>query len=233
MIYSLLILSVLIGAVLVTVFKPQQTSVRLLLSFSGAYLLAITILHLLPEVFGSAHTNHSNNSLSSNTIGAFILLGVLIQSILESFSKGAEHGHIHNHSHSAEFPWLLFVSLSIHALSEGIPIGYQEDTELLWAIVVHKIPISIVLATFLLNSKLPKVYSYAFLLLFSLMSPIGLLASEKFEFFIHYHKEITSVTIGIFLHISTIILFESSKDHKFNYSKFIAILLGMGVAFLG
>lgn len=233
MIYGLLILSVLIGAVLVTIFKPQQTAVRLLLSFSGAYLLAITILHLLPEVFGSIHTDHSHSSLNSNTIGAFILLGVLIQSVLESFSKGAEHGHFHNHSYSAEFPWLLFVSLSLHAFSEGIPIGYQEDSELLWAIVVHKIPISIVLATFLLNSKLPKTYSYSFLLLFSLMSPLGLLVSEKFDFFIHYHKEITSVTIGIFLHISTIILFESSKDHKFNYSKFIVILLGMGVAFLG
>lgn len=233
MIYSLLIISVLIGAVLVSVFKPQQNAVRLLLSFSGAYLLAITILHLLPEVFGSAHEGHIHSSVSPKTIGAFILLGVLIQSVLESFSKGAEHGHIHLHSHSTEFPWLLFVSLSLHALSEGIPIGYQEDSELLWAIIVHKIPISIVLATFLLNSKLPKIYAYAFILLFALMSPLGLFASEKFEFFIHYHKEITSITIGIFLHISTIILFESSKDHKFNFSKFIAILLGMGIAFLG
>ena len=154
MIYVLLIISVLVGAILVTVFKPQQNSVRLLLSFSGAYLLAITILHLLPEVFGPAHAGHVHDPVSSTTVGAFILLGVLIQSLLESFSKGAEHGHIHLHSHSAEFPWLLFVSLSLHALSEGIPISYQDDSELLWAIIVHKIPISTVLATFLLNSKL-------------------------------------------------------------------------------
>jgi len=233
MIYVLLIISVLVGAILVTVFKPQQNSVRLLLSFSGAYLLAITILHLLPEVFGPAHAGHVHDPVSSTTVGAFILLGVLIQSLLESFSKGAEHGHIHLHSHSAEFPWLLFVSLSLHALSEGIPISYQDDSELLWAIIVHKIPISTVLATFLLNSKLPKTYAYSFILLFALMSPLGFFASKRFDFFIHYHKEITSITIGIFLHISTIILFESSKDHRFNYSKFIAILLGMGVAFLG
>jgi zinc and cadmium transporter len=48
-----------------------------------------------------------------------------------------------------------------------------------------------------------------------------------------YHTEITALTIGIFLHISTVILFESSKDHKFNIRKFIAILLGMSIAFLG
>lgn len=233
MIYILLITSVLIGAVLVTIFKPKQNAVRLLLSFSGAYLLAITILHLLPEVFGPAHVGHAHDVVDPKTVGTFILAGILIQSILESFSKGAEHGHIHHHSNSSEFPWLLFISLSLHSFSEGIPISYQEDSELLWAIIVHKIPISIVLATFLLNSNIKKSYSYLFIFLFALMSPLGLFASEKFDFFIHYHKEITSITIGIFLHISTIILFESSKDHKFNYSKFIAILLGMGIAFIG
>lgn len=233
MIYFLLIISVLFGALVVGLFKPKQNSVRLLLSFSGAYLLAITVLHLLPEVFGpGGHEGHTHLISDSSNVGVFILLGILIQSVLESFSKGAEHGHIHLHSHSTEFPWMLFISLSLHSLSEGIPIGYQEDSDLLWAIVVHKIPISIVLATFLLNSKFSKLYSYSFILLFAIMSPLGVLASEKFDFFIMYYKEITGITIGIFLHISTIILFESSKDHKFNYSKFIAILIGMGVAIL-
>ncbi len=228
MIYILLIASVLIGGLVVTVFKPKQQAVRLLLSFSGAYLLAITILHLLPEIYGqplsSAHDNH--------TIGVSILVGILIQSLLESFSKGAEHGHIHLHSHSSRFPWLLFISLSLHALSEGIPIGYENGTELLWAIIIHKIPISIVLATFLFHSKLKKQYAYLFVILFALMSPLGVFFSEKISIFMKYHKEITGITIGIFLHISTIILFESSKDHKFNYSKFFAILLGMGMALI-
>ncbi len=235
MIHILLIASVLLGAALVTIFKPKQQSVRLLLSFSGAYLLAITILHLLPEVYSESGAHaHAHDHADSNLkgVGIFILIGILIQSVLESFSKGAEHGHIHLHSHSNSFPWMLFVSLSIHAFSEGIPVGYANSPELLWAIIIHKIPISIVLATFLLNSKLPKSYGYIFILLFAFMSPLGVLLSEKFTFFIKYHTEITGVTIGIFLHISTIILFESSKDHKFNYSKFIAILLGMLVALL-
>ncbi len=232
MTYSFLIISVLVGALMVMIFKPKENAIRLLLSFSGSYLLAITILHLLPEVFGPAHQGHMHEIVSPKKVGSFILLGILLQSILESFSKGAEHGHIHQNSNSNQFPWLLFVSISLHALSEGIPISYQEDSDLLWAIIVHKIPISFILATFLFNSNLPKTYSYLFLVLFALMSPLGLLASEKFEFFIHYHKEITSITIGVFLHISTIILFESAKDHKFNYRKFLVILLGMGVAFL-
>ena len=49
--YLLLILSVLIGVSLVFVVKPNNKIVRLLLAFSGAYLLSVTVLHLLPEVY--------------------------------------------------------------------------------------------------------------------------------------------------------------------------------------
>ena len=214
-----LILSVLIGALTVLLFKPTNKITRLLLSFSGAYLLSITILHLLPEVYDHSH-------IGATKIGIFILAGILIQSILESFSKGAEHGHIHIHSDETKFPILLFISLCIHAFSEGIPI-HADDDNLLWAIVVHKIPIAIVLTTFLLHSKFSKTIIILFLGVFGLMSPLGVLVAEKISFFTDYHTEITALIIGVFLHISTIILFESSENHKFNLQKFIAIILGI------
>ena len=217
--YILLIASVLIGSLLVLFLKPSNKIVRLLLAFSGAYLLSVTVLHLIPEVY----TNTSNPT----KIGIFVLLGILIQSILESFSKGAEHGHIHLHSDSNKFPWLLFISLCIHAFSEGIPVHDDHNHNLLWAIVVHKIPIAIVLTTFLLHSKYSKQTVVLFLSLFALMSPLGVLVADKIDFFTNYKLEITGFIIGVFLHISTIILFESSENHKFNFQKFTAILLGI------
>ena len=216
--YILLILSVLVGALVVLLFKPSNKITRLLLSFSGAYLLSVTILHLLPEVF--IETNNSTR------IGIFILAGIVIQSVLESFSKGAEHGHIHVHSHETKFPLLLFISLCIHAFSEGIPI-HADDTNLLWAIVVHKIPIAIVLTTFFINSKFTKRTIVIFLGVFALMSPFGVLVADEIAFISNYHSEITALIIGVFLHISTIILFESNENHKFNIQKFMAILLGI------
>ena len=87
MIFLYLIFSVLAGALVMMVFKPKQEAVRLLLAFSGAYLLAVTILHLLPEVY----ENTSAKNQSINLVGLFVLAGILIQSILESFSKGACH----------------------------------------------------------------------------------------------------------------------------------------------
>lgn len=216
--YILLIASVLIGSLLVYTIKPQKIFVRLLLAFSGAYLLSVTILHLLPEVY--------QETTAYKTIGIFILMGIIIQSVLESFSKGAEHGHIHIHSDGKEFPTLLFVSLCIHAFSEGLPI-HNSDDNLLWAIIVHKIPIAIVLTTFLIHTKYSKKIIFVFLSLFALMSPLGVLLGDKLLFFSTYSSEITALIIGVFLHISTIILFESTENHKFNLQKFIAILFGV------
>ena len=216
--YILLIFSVLLGVILVFLIKPSNKIVRLLLAFSGAYLLSVTILHLLPEVY----TINSNDTL----VGVFIIIGIILQSVLESFSKGAEHGHIHIHSDGKQFPTLLFVSLCLHAFSEGLPIHHADDN-LLWAIVVHKIPIAIVLSTFLLNTKYSKKIVFVFLFFFGLMSPLGVLLGDKIPFFTNYATEITALIIGVFLHISTIILFESTENHKFNLQKFIAILLGV------
>jgi len=121
--------------------------------------------------------------------------------------------------------------LSIHAFSEGIPLGEPDNGTLLWAIVIHKIPISIVLATFLLKSKLSKFKAFLFISIFALMSPLGCLVCENVGFFKTYQIPITAVIVGIFLHISTIILFESSENHSFNFKKFIAIGLGILLAY--
>ena len=216
--YIFLIAAVFIGALLVFVIKPSTKFVRLLLAFSGAYLLSVTILHLVPEVY--------YETTDPKKIGIIILVGIIIQSVLESFSKGAEHGHIHIHSDGKEFPTLLFVSLCLHAFSEGLPIHNTGDN-LLWAIVVHKIPIAVVLTTFLIQTKYSKKIIFIFLFSFALMSPFGVLLGDKIPFFTTYAMEITALIIGVFLHISTIILFEGSENHKFNLSKFIAILLGV------
>ncbi len=222
MTYIALIASVLVGIIIVFGLKPKFKTVQLLLAFSGAYLLSVTILHLFPEVYVAKRTN----------IGLFILLGLLLQLILDFFSKGAEHGHIHIEENIV-FPWALFISLNIHAFLEGIPLAHNQHHEyLLWAIVIHNVPISIILGTFFVSSKISKKNAVLFLLLFSLMTPFGSLAGEYVQILAAYKTEITAIIIGIFLHISTIILFETSKDHKFNLLKFVAILVGMIVAYL-
>ena len=109
-----LILSVLVGVLLVVVLKPKEKFVALLLTFSGAYLLSITVLNLFPDIFAKG----------DDSIGIYIILGLLIQLVLDFFSKGADHGHIHV-ADTKIVPWALFISLTIHAFMEGLPLSSQ------------------------------------------------------------------------------------------------------------
>ncbi len=217
-----LILAVIIGFLVVITIKPKTKTVQLFLSFSGAYLLSITVLHLIPEVF----------ERQVHGIGVYILLGILLQTILEYFSKGAEHGHVHVHGDLKKIPWLLVISLCIHAFVEGIPLHGTENNTLLWGIVIHKIPVTLVLAAFLLHTNLSKVTIYSILVGFALMSPLGAHIPDYFTFFQKYYIEITAIIIGVFLHIATAILFESSQNHQFNIKKFVAVLIGFGISYL-
>ncbi len=222
MIYILLVLSVLLSFFFIWFVKPKKKEILpLLLSFSGAFLLALTIFELLPGVYQYSNTK---------TVGTFIILGILLQIFLEFFSKGAEHGHIHLDSNNNSFPWLLFASLSIHAFFEGLPI--EKHHPILFGILIHKIPIALILSIFLLSSKLGKTKAFIFILLFSLMTPLGNWAAGHFEFVETYYVPITALVIGVFLHISTVILFESSEGHSFNLRKLFVIVLGVTLAYV-
>ena len=218
--YIFLFLSVAIGYLIALLFKIKEVKqISIFLAFSGAFLLSITIFELLPEVY----------QIPSKTIGVYIVIGILLQIFLEFFSQGAEHGHVHNHTNKNVFPWLLFFSLSIHALFEGFPIS--EDNNLMIGIVIHKIPIALILSLFFIKANYSKVTTILFLFLFALMTPFGNWISNNFELLQLYKTQITAITIGIFLHVSSTILFESSKDHKFNFSKMVAIIVAITIAY--
>ena len=214
-----LLLAVIIGVLLVFIVKPGKNIVALLLTFSGAYLLSITILKLFPEIY-----EHGGNR-----IGIYVILGLILQLILDFFSKGAEHGHMHALD-TDNFPWALFISLNIHAFMEGLPLSDHEHHDLLWAIVIHKVPITMVLASFFIHYKRKRIFALLFLGIFALMTPLGTFVGNKTVFLIQYSTEINAIVAGVFLHIATIILFESSKEHHFNFYKFSAVLVGIGLA---
>lgn len=221
MIYILPILGVLLSFLLVVLTKPKKKEhFKLLLAFSGAFLLSITVFELLPEVYESSN---------AKAVGVYIMLGILFQIFLEFFSKGAEHGHIHLSSDSSNFPWLVFVSLSIHSILEGLPVLTNET--IIYGILIHKIPIAIILSIFLIGSKLKPFYVGLFIVFFALMTPLGTFLADNLEFINNYSAQLNALVIGVFLHISTVILFESSEGHKFNLRKLIVIILGIIIAY--
>lgn len=216
------ILAVILGVVIATVTKNKKSwNTKLLLSFSGAFLLALTLFELLPEVY---------EHLDTKLTGLFIMCGIMLQIVLELFSKGAEHGHVHIHKNETAFPWLLFISLCIHSFLEGFPI--HEHNDMVYGVLVHKVPIATLVSMFLFQSNFSKLQVTAFLVVFAAMTPLGTLISNTSGIPDNYVHIINAIVIGIFFHISTTILFESGEGHKFNLSKFIAIILGVGIAYL-
>jgi zinc transporter ZupT len=218
--YLLPLLSVIIGYSIALVLKPKnKTNLKLLLAFSGSFLLSLTVMHLLPEIYESANPN----------IGLFIMLGILFQIILEFFSKGAEHGHVHGHPTMTQIPWLLFISLCIHAFLEGFPVSHHHDLAI--GIAIHHLPIAIILTTFFINAGLNKKAIFIFMITFAVMTPLGTILSDYLPVLNVYYTEITAVVIGILFHISSTIIFESSEGHKFNIAKVSMIVIGIALAY--
>ena len=239
MTYLLLFLSVAVGVAVVLLFKPQdKRKIKVLISFAGAYIFTITVLHLLPEAYSATAVDpavsvHGDPGFS---IGLLVLAGFFVQLLLEFFSHGIEHGHAH-HDHSGTIPLGMMFGLCIHAFIEGMPLGGHLNQEhsrqmLLAGIIIHNIPVSVVLLTMLLHNGVAQSKALLLMLIFALMSPLGAGLSDVAGNLSKYSHELMAVVIGIFLHISTTILFESSDEHRFNRLKMVAIALGAGIAIL-
>lgn len=221
LLFILPIVAVFLGLGVAYIFKPQVANgVKLLLAFSGAFLLSVTVLEFLPEIYDAEFEK----------IGIFIMLGILLQILLEFLSRGAEHGHLHLDENSTQMPWALFVSLCIHSAFEGFPLSGNQD--LLYGVVIHKIPVAVIISTFLLISNISRIKVFTFLLIFALMTPLGSLLGQQDIFSTTVKTGINALVVGILLHVSTTILFESSKNHQFNAQKFIIIILGIFIAYL-
>ncbi len=233
------------GAIVLGVKNKIDKGLKYILAFSGAFLLATSVMHIIPEVYAS----------SVNKIGIFVLLGFLVQLFLEFFSQGIEHGHIHVHGNvKKSFPIVIMISLCIHSLLEGFPLVREmhhelhhelhshdlhndhNDHSLLFGILMHKFPISIALMSMFLKAKLPILRSFLWLLVFALMAPLGTfigeIYSEQLVDYVDFFDCILAVVLGMFLHISTTILFESDESHKFNFLKLLLIVTGGGLAYL-
>lgn len=215
------------GGTSVFLFKgDNHKTLKLVLSFSGAYLFAITVLHLIPDAY------HGDDNL----VGVFILVGFLFQIVLEQFSQGIEHGHMHKPSAThAIFPLGIMVSLCLHAFLEGMPLAQGYQNELVFGIGLHHIPAAFALGSVFLANQQSRNNTILYILLFAAMSPLGYyfsmaLSNGGIGNLQQYFNRIMGVVIGIFLHISTTILFESSSDHKFTMRKLIAVLLGITIA---
>lgn len=246
MILKLLVLfftPLLSGLLIYLVPKGNSLSFKLLLVFAGSYLFAITVIHILPELY--------QQSAGIEYIGLFVLAGFFLQQLLEYFTSGIEHGHLHTHEHEHEHrprrhhsssqktmsALVLLTALCIHAFLEGgmlakpvymVPV--YDLNAILLGIALHRAPAAFALMTVLATQLHSKNKAIPYLVGFSFAAPAGLLISTHLA-----NEKILSesglillyaLVCGNFLHISTTIVFESSPEHRFNARKMTVAILG-------
>ena len=250
----------LIGGLALELFGDRaMNNLSIILAFGGAFIMGLIFLHLVPEAFSY-----------SSIAGTFVLIGFLVQILLEYLSKGLEHGHVHLndssiHQTSTVMPWAAIVSLCIHAFLESMPLAegasavdvahqvrsmgslhvhVHADTAigsaLFMGLALHKLPVALVLMGLIKSTGASKVSRWCLLILFGLMPGLGMYI---YDLIIHSGVSIPGgvsafmsathgLVIGVLLHVSTTVLFESGEGHAFNYKKLIATLLGLSISYI-
>ncbi len=215
---TILFIGILLSGLFIVKFSINDNKLRLLLAFGGAFILSITFLEIIPEIY---------ENKSSSYAGFFMLIGFMIQLFVDFLTKGADHGHRHeHHSEVKEHKSLFYSSLPlligvcIHSFFEAMPLsdafGHIEvKRAMVMGIIIHNIPISLVLMGLFLNSGYTKTKSLLLLIVFALAAPAGILTSSQIGSYIQeditfFYTITMSIVVGIFLHISTTVLFETT-----------------------
>lgn len=223
----ILLLSTISGGLLIYVVGFKSANLRLPLIFAGSFLFAVTIIHILPELF----------SVSSDPfqIGLFVLIGFFFQQFLETLTSGVEHGHFHEGHQNFKYSKLsLLVGLTVHSILEGSLLTHEspfhnqnESYSLLLGILFHKVPAAFALMAVIKKNNGFKVSDFLVLLLFALASPAGLLLSN---FVVALSESsllvLFAIVSGSFLHISTTIFVETSPNHSLGFKRTAVSVLG-------
>lgn len=229
--YAVLFLAPLLSGLLIFLVPGNRTPhFRLLLVFAGSYLFSITVTHILPELFRSADDIHLT--------GVLVLAGFFLQQVVEYFTSGIEHGHIHHHAGERKISALLLLTaLCVHAFLEGGILaeargfwpGY-DPVAILIGIALHRAPAAFALMAVLAAQLQSRQRAIPFLLVFSLAAPAGLFISNFFADAALLSgagmMAIYALVSGNFLHISTTIVFESSPEHHFHARRLLVAVAG-------
>ena len=238
--YALIIVGIIVWALLIP--SRRHVSPRLMNYiniFGGAFLFASCFINLVPHMFLGEDPYRFVTPNLHFKIAAAVMVGFLIQLLLEQLTHGAEHGHghmpdetINATGHPAIFA--LLIGLCIHAFLEGMPmVDLDGDIHqgLLYGIVLHNIPIALVLVGLFISHGYGFWRSFCLLLLFAVMTPLGSLCNL---YLIPENEMLQSlimgIVVGILLHVSVSILFDHHHN-TFSWGKLLLILAAFVAAY--
>ena len=182
MFFPLLILALISGTGLfLYVFqRVNQTILNLLIGLGAGSMLAVSLVHILPEALEETH-------LAIYAFIAGFLLIYIIEEVLTPHTHDHAHGddaHEDPHEHYDHVALVSWIAIFIHTLFDGLGIragfGLSSITgyTILFGVAIHQIPVSLSLAAIFRESKFYRNTQIIFLILFALAAPIGFMISD-------------------------------------------------------
>jgi len=241
----LFLIPLLAGLLVLRFSKFSEQYLTDLLSFGGAFLFAITLLHLLPEVFSQSSDIHQS--------GFWVLVGFLVQVGFDIFF-GSEH-ETNKLLKINPIPFL--IAVFFHAFTEGGLLAFSQDTThigeeiydphhhhheggallLSFAVLLHKIPTAMILASVFLV-RYTKNGAFVGLFIMVLATPLGMFLHEYLADNQIISKEfgqtLSALVAGSFLHIASVLFFHSVHEKATQKIRQASLVgLGIGIAVLG
>lgn len=204
-------------------------------AFASGIFLGAALFHMLPDAITDfAQWNPRSHYPFAESICA---AGFLLLLFLERLSHASSTTEKTPHS----LPYMLAVILVIHSLIEGAALGVNVNLAtasiIFIAIIAHKSSESFALAIILNRSDLPIKILVTIILIFSLMTPLGIVLGTTLTTILHtgHGTLLTAIfnafAAGTFLYMST--LHHINHHHRLNEAEslfeFVFLVLGLGI----
>lgn len=231
-------------------------------AFASGIFLSAALIHLLPDaevVFHKIYGSDSYPLAELYCIITFVFL-LVIEHGAAIYSKYRKSNHSHNHD--AQYspadsnnlalqqdmteqcgcgkniftPILLLLVLSIHSFVEGAAIGISPDFAsaliIFIAVIVHKGSESLALASNLYRYALQLKHIGRLIILFSFMTPLGILLASLVNDTISGNTGLmleaifNAIAAGTFLYLGTVHIMKCEKSFE-NFNEIFALILGV------
>lgn len=205
-------------------------------AFADGIFLSIALFHMLPQA--AIRFNHMPMEYPLAYLLCLLTFVVLV--LLERGLDISLHTS-HGHTHKLWAPRLLIAVLSIHSLLAGAALGVEYSkvgaAVIFIAIIAHKGAASFALGHYLQRFELPFAKHFKYITLFSLMTPLGIMAGTiltseiTMEWGRYLSPAFLALAAGTFLYIGSVHMFERPyfKSSVSYLSSFWSTLAGIGL----
>jgi zinc transporter 1/2/3 len=202
-------------------------------AFASGIFLGAALFHMLPDAISSF--SEIVPTIHYPLAESFCAAGFLLLLFLERLSHFASADKSHQHS----LPYMLAIILVIHSLIEGAALGvntaFTTASIIFVAIIAHKGSESFALAIILNRSQLSLKAVITTILIFALMTPLGIGLGTSLTSLIHtQHGTLITAAFnafaaGTFLYMST--LHHINHHHRINEAEslfeFVFLVIGL------